>query len=602
MSAVLGWLNKAGSPCVHRQQADDWIRSFLPGADVSSYEDERFCVQAVGSAILQREEFVIVADISCNLDSILDAYISCSNDYRRFSQDHVVVVIWNRATGEIFAGVDGMGSRPFYFHDSKDGFVFSSQFDGVLSIFTGPAFFNPDCIIETLSRNFDASLTAVKGVYRLIAGHYLHLGSGGPAIPRRAACPVVSLKSKGTSLNWVDRYRKELELAVTKHLLPEATIGISLSGGLDSSAIAGILATQLAKEGRTLHCFGAVLPPDFPEGLPDERVYMEALATQHPNIKLHFIDIPNTGFFESLPDAMLTEPGFPNIFQYHDRAILQAAAEQGVQVIYSGYGGDYWASWSGSTVIYELFCKGEVRKAMQLLKERSHADQVNRGYAFFRHILQHSPLCKGVLQLLKNKRSVFPGATGILKHRARTFAYYKQQRTGRQNYITEIIGNGSIGRVMSCCNALAARKGMRFIFPLLDMQLLSFLSAVPLDLFVLNGHPRGFIRQAIKDLVPQIIVNRTDKQPYSPGYDYRFRRDTGIITRLLYPGGPQGYEQWVNLAPLRAYYRKWIGQSAQQATSAGNIRFMQWMNILYVLYTEPDSATINTNSIEIATG
>ncbi|MCH5717891.1 asparagine synthase-related protein [Niabella hibiscisoli] len=149
--------------------------------------------------------------------------------------------------------------------------------------------------------------------------------------------------------------------------------------------------------------------------------------------------------------------------------------------------------------------------------------------------------------------------------------------------MASIIHNGSMGRIISGINAAAARYGMQFTFPALDINLLSLLAAMPPELFVIDGKRRGMIRKAMRGIVPDLILDRNDKQPYSPGFHHRFKNSRQTIHELLYPESSQPFEQFFKLQPLRDYYHHWMSGTTSKYTSGSDIRFMQWMTILFIL-------------------
>lgn len=572
------------------------VGKFFPAQKIASYEDANGIIESVGKPIYKKYEYVIAADAGFDSQLILQAYLAWGEACVNHLEGSFAFVIWNRVAGEIFIGIDALGSRPLYYHDSDDRFVFCSEFDCVLATFNRQPEFNFQCLNEALTRNFDASLTYVRGIRRLIASSYLRFFVRDSA----AACRSVgftyqSVAGYYTDVEWIAGFQHRLRQAVTRSLAPGITVGVSLSGGLDSSAIACILAAQLAKVGQPLHCFCAVLPKAFPDRYKDERAYMQAIAGAYPNIILHYVDIPDTGFFEGLTEAMATEPTFPNIFQYHDRAILRAAALQGVQVLYSGYGGDHFASWSGATVISRWWGKGRFRKLFRLLALRADVENINIPKAFFRYVIGNNTFYRKIRSMIKNERAGSLPPHRVIGKKQQSLFYRDIYASARKDYVASIIRDGSLGRVLSCLNARAGRYGVDFAFPFLDTDFLSFLAAAPSGLFVADGRSRGFIRKAMRDVVPDIVLNRTDKQPYSPGYSFRFKRDNAIVHQLLYPPVPQSYERFINMALLRKYYQRWLPGTTAKKGGLGDIQFMQWMTILYLLHDQLGGLALKMN-------
>jgi hypothetical protein len=95
---------------------------------------------------------------------------------------------------------------------------------------------------------------------------------------------------------------------------------------------------------------------------------------------------------------------------------------------------------------------------------------------------------------------------------------------------------------------LAAMHGIEIAFPYLDCDLLQFLMAIPGDIQSHDGVPRGLMREAMRGLVPDAVVNRRTKGEFtqlanqSIGYDFSMISDilgpTALSVRLGYVDGP----------------------------------------------------------------
>ncbi len=587
MAIIIGSAGSDEMITASLKQAQEWIAAAFPCEVFSYYRDDHTFIGVSGATIVCNGDYVAAVDGHFSPEQVIDLYLRHGEACVDLVKGSYAFVIWNRSLRKLLLAVDQIGTRPMYYSNNDECFVFCSQFDGVLAASGVKSVFNPDCIQEYVSRNVDAALTYVNGIHRLTAAGYFYFGINEEIRLRKA--PGFVYRKVGvprTDAGWVTAYQEMLKQAVTNALLPGATIGVTLSGGLDSSAIACILAEALGRTGQTLHCFCAIVPEDFPDSITDERVYMQAVAEKYQNIKLHFIDIPEAGVFYGLYEAIKTEPTFPNVFHYHDRAILEAAKACGVKQLYTGYGGDYFASWQGDSVAFAYWQKGRYRKSLCLIKQRAHAEGIPLWRSFYRNIIRRSNAFKRVRGMLRRStRSLEPSNVfaGVLKGRPED----KRGVPDPKEYMASIIRSGSMGRIISGINATAARYGVQFTFPALDLNLLSFLAAMPPELFVIDGKRRGMIRKAMRGIVPDLVLDRNDKQPYSPGFQHRFKRNQKAIHELLYPHTPQLYGQLIKLQPLRDYYHHWLSGTTSQYTPGSDIRFMQWMIILFILWEQP---------------
>lgn len=588
MAIVIGSVGKKEMSTVSLKRAQEWIASAFPCEVFSYYQDEHTFIGVAGAAISCRGDCVAVVDGHFSPEQVIDLYLRHGEACVDQLEGSYAFAIWNRSLKKLLLAVDQMGARPMYYRDHGDCFLFCSQFDGVLAAWDIQPVFNPHCIWEYITRNIDASLTYVNGIHRLTAAGYFYFDINEEVrLQKASGFAYRKINVPRTDAGWVTAYQEVFRKAVTDALLPDVTIGITLSGGLDSSAIACILAKELAGAGQTLHCFCATVPGNFPESITDERMYMQAVAEKYPNIKLHFIDIPEAGIFDGLDEAIKTEPTFPNVFHYHDRAILEAAKACGVKQLYTGYGGDYFASWQGDSVAFAYWKKQRYWRSFRLLKQRAQAEGISLQHSFYRNIIRRSNAFKWLRSRLKRNNTCSLEPFNVLNCKLGDLPGCEREGLDRKAHVASIIRDGSMGRIVSGINATAARYGIEFRFPALDLNLLSFLAAMPPELFVIDGKRRGMIRKAMRGIVPDLILDRNDKQPYSPGFHHRFKSERKTIHDLLYPELPQPYEPFMNLQPLRDYYHHWLSGTTSHYIPGSDIRFMQWMTILLILRGKP---------------
>ncbi len=149
-------------------------------------------------------------------------------------------------------------------------------------------------------------------------------------------------------------FRRVFEESVRIHLRSDVPVGCALSGGLDSSAVAGCI-RDLAKDSSRFHTFSVV----FPGSATDETPYVEqVVAAVHSTS--HFVT-PTAEQFVADLDRWLWIHDEPvgSMSQYAGYALARLTREAGVPVTLNGQGGDeilggYWQS-------YFLYLRGLFR-------------------------------------------------------------------------------------------------------------------------------------------------------------------------------------------------------------------------------------------------
>ncbi len=152
-------------------------------------------------------------------------------------------------------------------------------------------------------------------------------------------------------------FREALEDSVKVHLRSDVPVGCALSGGLDSSAIAGCISTLQRKEDRHLETFTVT----FPGSKIDEEEYARTVIGSTRSLP-HFVTPTPERFLADLDRFtwIHDEPvgGLPQFAAY---SLARLTREVGVPVTLNGQGGDeilagYWQSYFMH--LRGLFCAG----------------------------------------------------------------------------------------------------------------------------------------------------------------------------------------------------------------------------------------------------
>ena len=250
----------------------------------------------------------------------------------------------------LFASVDMAGIKPFYYKYDDTGFLFASE----IKAFSQPArSFSVNWhkvnrfLALGLSDEDSGSTqeeTMVSGVYRLKAGQQLVLSLSTLEITissyyKRKVNPYFDFQTYKKEASQVSKIRELLIEMIGLRLQADVPLGICLSGGIDSSTLAGLMA--FADSGRAQSterkAFMATLPPGTPG---DESAWARRMAN---HAGFDFIEIQPTtdDFVASLSDFVYTidepAPG-PNAFSQY--AVFQKVASSGIKVSIDGQGAD----------------------------------------------------------------------------------------------------------------------------------------------------------------------------------------------------------------------------------------------------------------------
>jgi len=239
----------------------------------------------------------------------------------------------------LFLARDPLGIKPLYYAQTPEGFAFASEVGALMASGIAPKRISQDALTSfLLFGSVSEPVTMYEGVFSLAPGHRMLL-----YIPDRRRLPRPhpwwdprrspaakdtqrprSFSSAATAL------RPLLEDSVRAHLIADVPVGLFLSSGLDSGAIAALAGRQ--------HNGIRSFTLSFPGTAYDEsaltRVVAERCGTQHTEIPLHGAALP-ARLDEAL--AALDQPTMDGINTYF---VSWAAREVGLKVALSGLGGD----------------------------------------------------------------------------------------------------------------------------------------------------------------------------------------------------------------------------------------------------------------------
>ena len=239
----------------------------------------------------------------------------------------------------LFLARDPLGIKPLYYAQTNEGFVFASELRALLAAGTVKRQLSEDALTSyLLFGSVSEPVTMIEGVFSIPPGIvccYIFQIGGACRAPDRGGI-LRELRRRETSsgrVNSVRRWqvlRNLLDDAVRAHLIADVPVGLFLSSGLDSSAIAALAGrAQKGIQSFTL---------SFPDTPYDEaelaREVAKKAGTKHSEVPLHGADM-----LARLDEAVaaLDQPTMDGVNTYF---VSWAAREVGLKVALSGLGGD----------------------------------------------------------------------------------------------------------------------------------------------------------------------------------------------------------------------------------------------------------------------
>ena len=412
----------------------------------------------------------------------------------------------------LFIARDRLGIKPLYYSYKNDQLVFASEIRSLLSSEFVERKLNLDAVSEYfLYQTVHAPETIVKDVKMLMPGHYMLMKNGD--LHLKKYWDLNNFTSSSNDLDYAQTCAKTKELlfqAVERRLVADVPFGAFLSGGIDSSAVVGIMSKMSAKKVETFNV-------SFDEGEFSEAKYAKKIAekfgTNHHEIKLS----PEE-FLKQLPESLntLDHPSGdgPNTY-----VVSKATKNAGITMALSGLGGD------------EAFAGYDVFKRMAEINKKSYLNilpsALRKIPASVLKAKNKSIAGDKVYEVLTQpkvnvassypiSRKVFSSGQidGLLKTKSgnNLSALIKKIKETDKNHLLSYVSALEINTYMQNVllrdtDQMSMAVALEVRVPFLDYKLMEFVLGVK-DEFKYPSTPKKLLIDSLGDLLPDEVVNR----------------------------------------------------------------------------------------------
>lgn len=294
---------------------------------------------------LAQEQLARVSDAML----ILLSYREWGDDCPRRLLGDFVFVIWDNHRQRLFAARDAMGARGLCYTCIDGVFLIASEIAQLLAHPAVQPRVNDDRVAAFLVNLWDKlEETFLRDIFYLPPAHTLSVTADGIERQLFWEFQPRSIRYRKES-EYADHYRELLTESVRSRLRVRGPVGISLSGGLDSTSLAALAAPMLpAETGQTrLKSFSYT----FDELKScDERAYIRPVVERY-GLDATYIPSDEQWSFKNLPNLPSSpEYIFSDAFAWLPMSVISSASKAGVRSLIAGYYGDvlmtgehYWA-------------------------------------------------------------------------------------------------------------------------------------------------------------------------------------------------------------------------------------------------------------------
>ncbi len=247
------------------------------------------------------------------------------------------LALWDRDAGTGYLVRDTFGIKPLYLARCNGDVLFASEVRALLATGCIPRKLSRDGLASYLSTGSVAEpFTIIEGITSIPAGCVVEIVARDGSLSVQAPQPFAepSAADDGDDHpggSHVGRIRDALRESVGYHLVSDVPVAVFLSGGIDSSAVAG-LASEISA--RPLEGFTVVFEEaDFSEAAAAR------LAAHRFGMNHHEVMLSGQDLLEALPDVFesMDQPSLDGLNTF---VVSRAVRSFGLKVVLSGLGGD----------------------------------------------------------------------------------------------------------------------------------------------------------------------------------------------------------------------------------------------------------------------
>jgi asparagine synthase (glutamine-hydrolysing) len=304
---------------------EDLTIQIVYNGEIYNHADLRRELEAAGHRYATRSD----------TETIVHAYEQWGDDCVRRLRGMFAFAIWDAPRRRLLLARDRLGVKPLYWALAGDRLLFGSEIKAILESGLVEARPNERAWPEVLAtRGTSGEQTLFAGIWKLMPGHVATYADGRFATRRYWDVPAASAAParRASRAENTEAFRALLDESVRIRLMSDVPLGVFLSGGIDSSAIAGLMARHL---GRPLETFSVA----FEDRASNELAYAREVA-QAIGAHNHEVIVGEREFFDALPrlvwheDEPIAHPSSVPLY------FVSALARSRVKVVLTGEGSD----------------------------------------------------------------------------------------------------------------------------------------------------------------------------------------------------------------------------------------------------------------------
>lgn len=470
------------------------------------------------------------------------------------------LAIWDKNKQELFLARDRLGVKPLYYYWQNNQFIFSSEIKAILE-----HQIQREVNLDSFNHYFRLGfvpqpLTMFKNIFKLPSAHYLILKNNQLSIKRY--WQINNFQNIQTQEEIIDRIQFLFRDAIKLQLISDRPVGLYLSGGIDSTVLAGLISQSQAGQLTTFSIgfdIGKKFNVDFNLAKQTSQYYQ----TNH-----YQLIITGQDLVEHLEKVIyhLDEP-IANTPQIAEYCLAQFAKEK-VAVVLTGGGGD--ELFGGYPRYYynqlidrfqalppflqsQLFLSlaGKIFKKNLLEKFTAHGFKRYQQYMF----RKESEIAR-ILNPAINNSQVTPDF-----YQERFFNHLPKTDFTKHFMLTDILTwLVDLGLINSDKMSMAA--GLEQRVPYLDHRLVELSMQIPTKLKIKDRETKWIFKKAMADYLPKYVLAGPKRGFFAPASEWLRRDLNPLAQRVLSPSYCPASQEYFNFDEIKQIFDDHINRKS----------------------------------------
>lgn len=466
-----------------------------------------------------RLELIHELELESNVsDSMLIqiAYEKWGEDCPKHLYGDFAFAIYDIKKDQLFLARDQLGKKILYY-SLRDGiFKFSTLLKGIAqnSFNHNKVYIKNMLALNMVMNNPNKTSTIYEGIFMLQPGHSLTFNNDRVVIKQ-----FWKLKRTKKYKNFdtaIEDFKRTYEMAVRSRLRTHGEVGISLSGGLDSTSVACLAANHLANSNKFLYGYTSIADKDLDiktrESITfDESDMVKLLTDKYENMICTFLDSKGKSAIseqDEIEDIQEQPVKFlSNGFWLND--IYHMASQDNCKVLLNGQAGNFCVSYGNIYQYYfNLLSKLKWNKFITVANNYCKKNGVGRK-RFLKHLIENFTNYEkfDINNYLTTYHQLSQKEISDLASNIKSFHNAGKPSADIKRVIREMCNPILLNQMAESETKYGLKHKILLRDPTRDTRLIECCYNFDVEAFNKEGYSRTLIVEGLKDMIPEPVLS-----------------------------------------------------------------------------------------------